>query len=97
MNEWLQDPVSLKELAADMQLSESYFIRRYRKLTGVTPMQDFRRLRLERVRHFLLTTDFSLQDIAERCGLANGFHLGRLFREHYGMSPGRFRRWSQVR
>jgi AraC-like DNA-binding protein len=39
MNEWLQDPVSLKELAADMQLSESYFIRRYRKLTCVASFE----------------------------------------------------------
>jgi transcriptional regulator GlxA family with amidase domain len=61
-------------------------------LTGLTPMEDLRQLRLEAARDLLLTTDLPLKAIAPRTGLGDEYHLSRLFRRAFGIAPGALRR-----
>jgi transcriptional regulator GlxA family with amidase domain len=73
-------------------MSKFHFSRRYRQLTGLTPMEDLRQLRLEAARDLLLTTDLPLKAIAPRTGLGDEYHLSRLFRRAFGIAPGELRR-----
>ena len=92
MHQRMREPLRLADLAAHGQVSPFHFIRRYRALTGRTPMEDLRRVRLEAARDLLLTTDLPLKEIAPRCGLGDEYHLSRLFRKVFATSPGRLRR-----
>jgi transcriptional regulator GlxA family with amidase domain len=55
-------------------------------------MDAVRHLRLQRARYLVMTTALPLADIAARVGIANPFHLSRLFRRYFGKSPREFRR-----
>jgi len=72
-------------------LSKFHFIRRYRTLTGRTPMEDLRLIRIEAARDLLLTTNLPLKEIAPRCGLGDEYHLSRLFRRYQDVTPSELR------
>ncbi len=80
----LDEPLELKQLADHAGLSKYHFLRRYKGLTGLSPMQDVRRIRLEVARDLLLTSDLPLKAVAPRVGLANEYHLSRLLKKHLG-------------
>lgn len=88
----LSEPLTLADLADCVAMSKFHFARRYRALTGLTPMEDLRQLRLEAARDLLLTTDLPLKAIAPRTGLGDEYHLSRLFRRAFGIAPGALRR-----
>ena len=85
-------PVTLDDLAGRAGLSKYHFVRLYRSLTGLTPMADVRRMRVEEARNLILTTDLPLKAVAPRVGLASEYHLSRLLRKHLDMSARELRR-----
>ena len=92
MRAHLAEALTLADLAGCAEMSKFHFSRRYRALTGLTPMEDLRQLRLEAARDLLLTTDLPLKAIAPRTGLGDEYHLSRLFRRAFGIAPGELRR-----
>jgi AraC-like DNA-binding protein len=92
MRAHLAESLSLDDLAGCVQMSKFHFARTYRALTGLTPMEDLRRLRLEAARNLLLTTDLPLKTIAPQTGLGDEYHLSHLFRRTFGIAPGELRR-----
>jgi AraC-like DNA-binding protein len=73
-------------------LSESRFCRAFKDSFGDSPHRYILRLRIERARRLLLTTNLSLSRIGIDCGLSDQAHFCRLFRKFQGESPGEFRR-----
>ncbi len=80
----LDEKITLDVLSKRAALSKYHFLRRYKQLTGLAPMQDVRRIRLEVARDMLLTSGMPLKAIAARVGLANEYHLSRLLKQHFG-------------
>lgn len=91
----MHQALTLDDLAAVAGLSRAHFVRAYKTARGITPMQDLRRHRIERARRLTITTELPLQAIAEQVGLANAYHLSRLFRRVHGVPPGAMRRRSR--
>ena len=92
MRQHLARRISLDVLAAHAGMSKFHFVRRYKELTGRTPMQDLQHLRIQAARDLLLTTNLPLKEISPRTGLGDEYHLSRLFRTHFHTSPGTLRR-----
>ena len=88
----LAQPITLDHLAAVAGRSKFHLVRRYRQLTGRTPMADVRHLRLQTARDLLLTTSLPLKEIAPRVGLGDVYRLCRLFRRYLHTTPGALRR-----
>lgn len=88
----MSEALDLEGLAAVAGMSKFHFTRRYSKLTGRTPMEDARHIRIERARDMILTSSMPLKDIAEAVGLANVYHMSRLFKRQLGVTPGSLRR-----
>ncbi len=71
--------------------SESRFIRRFREATGRTPARYVQERRLERASELLVSTDHSIDRIAELSGFANRYYFTRVFTQRMGLPPGRYR------
>ncbi len=97
MREKMAFPIQLQDLANHAGLGKYYFLRRYKELTGTTPMQDLRRIRLESARSILVTTRMPLRMIAPMVGFADEYQLSHLFRKHFNTSPTEMRRELVVR
>lgn len=88
----MDETLSLDDLARAVNLSKYYFLRRYKRLTGRTPMDDVRRMRVEYARRLILTTDLPLKAVAPIVGLGDEYAFSKLFRKILGVTPGSLRR-----
>jgi AraC-like DNA-binding protein len=91
MNEHLHEAFSLDELAQYVNLSKYYFIRCFRQVTGLTPHQYFINLRIQYAKQLLITTNSSIEQIAERLGFSSSSNFIRTFKQQTGATPREFR------
>ncbi|MDL2410094.1 AraC family transcriptional regulator [Rhizobium calliandrae] len=92
IEEQLDQPVHVNELAAIAKLSRTYFSRAFKRTFDMTPHAYLMRRRLERAETLMITSDIILVEIALRCGFSDQAHLSRLFGREYGQSPAAWRR-----
>ena len=83
------EPVSLRELAAEAGLSKYHLIRAFRRRFGVTPYAYFLERRVERARQ-LFDRGGSPAAVAAACGFADQSHLTRHFKRIVGVTPGEY-------
>jgi AraC family transcriptional regulator of arabinose operon len=83
------DPVN--DLARDAGMSKFHFIRRYRQMTGVTPMADVRSMRVQHARQLIIGTSLPLKEIAELAGQSDVYSLSRAFRQCLDITPSSLR------
>jgi len=91
LREHLHEPIRLKLVAESLGLNPVQFARRFRAALGCTPIEYLTSLRLDRAKALLIETDFTIDDIAHRCGYNNGLYLSRVFMKELKIRPGRFR------
>lgn len=85
------EDISVEEAAALCYYSKSHFAKFFRQYMGASFVQYLNDFRLSRAAGFLLSTEDTVTDIAERCGFDNLSYFNRLFRRKYGMTPGKYR------
>ena len=85
------EKLSLRRLADEVFLSESHLSLLFRQNVKMAPMEYVRKLRLQKVRELLLTTNLSLKEISDKIGFDDQSQLSRAFRRATGMSPTEYR------
>jgi AraC family transcriptional regulator len=83
--------LTLKHLADEAGLSLYHFLRTFERLTGVTPHQYVRRLRLRDAATRLAIEPAKVIDIAFECGFGDLSTFNRAFRTEFGVSPRAYR------
>lgn len=86
-----QERHSVKEYAARLHVSESYFQHLYSEYFGTSFCRDVIAARVGKAQELLLTTDLPLSGIARLCGYANEVHFFRQFKKVTGVTPAGFR------
>jgi len=87
----LDEALDLGALARDAELSPFHFHRIFRGMTGETPLELARRLRLERAAWQLSRTGATVTDVAFDAGYETHEAFTRAFRAAFGTSPTGFR------
>ena len=78
-------------VAEEFMLSEKRVYEIVRAMTGMSFNEYLLQLRMKRAALLLVTTQDSINDIADRCGYQGFSTFYRVFKRHYGMAPGQFR------
>jgi transcriptional regulator GlxA family with amidase domain len=86
------NPIPVSTMAARSGLTERGFLRRFRKATGLSPMEYVQALRIEEAKQLLETSDMPLDEIATEVGYVEPASFRRLFRKMVGISPSSYRR-----
>jgi transcriptional regulator GlxA family with amidase domain len=73
-------------------LSERSFKRRFKRATGMSPMEYVHTLRLEETKQLLETTDLPVEAVANEVGYEDASFFGRLFKRKVGLTPAQYRK-----
>lgn len=84
-------PIGLSDLARALALSNSRTSHLVRALFGMSFQTLLTRERITRAKILLVSTDYSVKEIAQRVGMPNQYYFNRTFRKNVGKPPGRFR------
>lgn len=84
--------LGLTEFASVAYMSARNFSRRFREITGTTPLRWLNHQRLSRVRELLEETDLSIERIAAQTGFRSAVTLRQRFAQHLFTSPSAYRR-----
>lgn len=87
------EPLSVEEMAVAVGDSPWQFIRRFRRVMGMTPYAFRLACRLSQVRQ-LLRQDETAAGAAAVAGFVDQSHMHKLFRRHHGLTPREFLRCS---
>jgi AraC-like DNA-binding protein len=87
LREHLAEPLRIADMAAHLGVSPSALAHTYRRVSGRTPMQALRELRVEVARHHLQHGRMKVEAIAEVTGFADAAHLSRTFKRLTGENP----------
>jgi len=89
------DGIGVEDVLRNVQLSRSTLDRRFARFVGHSPREEITRVRLQRVKELLITTDFTLVKIAELSGFEYVEYMCDLFKRTTGRTPGQFRKEPQ--
>ena len=84
-------PITLSGLAANFGYSPNYFSSLFHKIVGVSFREHLCRVRVEESKHLLLSTDYSITDIAVAMGFPDQSYYCKVFKNVVGVTPGKFR------
>jgi AraC family transcriptional regulator, transcriptional activator FtrA len=87
----IEEPLSVHDLARHASMSPRTFARRFRSVTGTTPLQWLVHQRVIAARRLLETTDLSVDLIAERTGFGSAPTMRLHFARIVGTSPQSYR------
>lgn len=91
MHARLGGDLDLERLAAGANLSKFHFARRFRQLTGQSPIHYFIQLKMQRACQLLDTTELSVKQIGAELGYQDPLYFSRVFRRTLGRSPSDYR------
>ena len=92
ISEHFSEDIDLDKLSGICCMNRSYFCRRFKKITGRTPVTYVNEYRLAKARALLTSQDRSVSEIAAECGFLDSNYFSRLFTKCYGISPTKFKR-----
>lgn len=84
-------PINLEEMANAMGMSMKPFFQKVRDITGKTPAEVVRDLRLKHACILLQRTNINMSELANNIGFATAEHFMNLFKERFGISPSDYR------
>lgn len=82
---------SVDDMGETLGMGRTQFFRKTKTITGYTPNDLLRTMRLQRAAKLLRTTDLNISDISHRAGFNNPSYFTRAFRDQYKMTPKEYR------
>ncbi len=81
------EPITNKELAAVIHVSEYRFCHLFKESLGQSPLSFINEVRLKKAFHLLEQKEMTIAEIAAAVGFQDYNNFGRLFRKYYGFAP----------
>lgn len=81
------EQMDLAHIASALAISRMQFYRKIKELTGSSPSEYIRLVKLDRAAHLLRTTEFTVQEIMYQSGFNNKSYFYREFSTRYNCSP----------
>jgi len=96
MEQNLESPLSILEIADSLQRSRRQIDRIFNRELGKTPKNIYLDMRLTRASGLLLQTGMSVTEIAIGCGFQSASHLSKYFLRSFDKTPGEYRRENKL-
>nr|WP_240464297.1 AraC family transcriptional regulator [Paenibacillus apiarius] len=91
IHERYREPITLETLLEHLDCSSRRLLRTFKKQVRTSPIDYLIQLRMSKAKHLLLSTDFTLKEIAESVGYSDSYYFSRIFKKYEGASPTSFK------
>ncbi len=78
---------SVESLCSDLGVSRTQLFRRTKQLTGVSPVELIRHVRLRRAQQLLRNSDMTIQQVAYSVGFSSPSYFTKCYKEFFGTTP----------
>ncbi len=92
MNKEYYNNYSLDEYAKMCNLSKYHFLRIFKEIVGLTPIEYRNEIRLEHAKELLTDTDYSIEEICETLGFSSNSYFCETFKKRFLKSPSQYRK-----
>jgi AraC family transcriptional regulator len=92
IHDHLADDLTIAAIADELEMSQYYFSRLFKRSIGVSPYRYVMEQRIEATKHLLKKTPLPISVIADRVGFANQNQLTIQFRNLTGTTPSNYRK-----
>ncbi len=86
---------SPEQAAKELQVGYSWFRKRFKNYTGLSPGQYYIQLKIEDAKRQLATTAHSVKNIAYNLNFESAFYFSKIFKEKTGLNPTDYRKRTQ--
>ncbi len=90
--EHYHESISIEDYAASRHMSACWFIRNFKQIVKMTPLQFITNLRITNAKSLLESTSYNITEIAQTVGYDNPLYFSRQFKKYTGVSPKEYKR-----
>lgn len=83
--------ITLPDVASEAHLNPAYFSSLFKQSTGISFKEYLNLVRIEESKRLLITTEFSIIDIAIGIGFEDQSYFSKVFKKYTGVTPKQFR------
>lgn len=91
LEEHLTDSITVQELAEHVGMSRSLFYNKIRSITGLTPVDFYRRYQIERSAQMMRGQGLTVTEAGYRTGFSDPKYFSKVFKKFMGISPSDYR------
>ena len=91
INRDFAEDISISSIADQVYLTPNYISMIFKKAKGYTIVDYITRLRIEKAKLLLSTTNLKIQEIAEQVGYSNPYYFSNVFKKKTGIQPKNYR------
>ena len=97
INEHLDEELNIERLAQEYGISSRYLCRYFVQCVGMGSNEYIAMLRVGRAKRLLWHPEYSVTEVAMRCGFSSAQYFCRVFRRMVGQTPAQYRsRWREA-
>lgn len=89
INENYMKNISLDKISKYMYLSSVYISKVFKEETGESPINYLIKVRLNKAKELLETSNLSIKSIAESIGYNDAYYFSKLYKKYFGCPPSR--------
>lgn len=79
--------LSVEYISNEVGISRVHLYRKMKELTGKTPYDFIRNIRLKQAAHLLANNNMNISEVMYACGFNNSASFSTIFKKFYGISP----------
>lgn len=83
---------SADDFAAEMHLGRSIFYKKVKGVTGCSPMEYIKKIRMKKAAELLQDTNLTIADVTYKVGISDPFYFSKCFKAQFGMAPSAYQK-----
>ena len=87
-----RNPISIEQIAEDLNINRSYFSTIFRRCLGKSPQQYLIDVRMENAAELIVNYGYKASDAAQSSGYEDIFNFSKMFKQRFGVSPSQYKR-----
>lgn len=87
----IEKKITVQQMSRQANMSQTHFIRVFKKETGKTPNEYLFQARLEKAKKLLMSEENTITEIAIKCGFGSSAYLSDRFFASYQLTPSEYR------